>query len=331
MNVRKQLGLPSPRPETAEESVSRTASLEQVMETFLAQEKTTYALPTYEGRVTTLKRFRAFLKERSVETPSGLHPDLIWEYESVRHRYFRVKKPKKGKVRLRTLRADTINLRVFLRYLYDEGFILGDLCSVLNRIHAQKSLPRPLSLSTIEEWFSLCDLKTPMGLRDRALFELIYGSGLRVGEAVSLKLTDVNLAESEVLIQQTKTKRSRVVPLTRLSVHFLRKYLSEARPWLPRSPRSESALWLTGYGGALGKKSIQNRVRQHYRPQVQSHRKVSIHGLRHSFATHLLQRGASVRHVQEMLGHSCVNSTQVYTLVAIKDLKEVHRRCHPRC
>lgn len=329
MNIREPLGMPRPVDQQAWESNPlRGALLEELMETFLAEQKVKFSQTTYEARVTNLKKFRAFLRENQVSKPGELTPQLIRDYEKVRTKYFRVwgSKP----VCQRTLRQDTISLRVFLRDLYEKHVLLVDLCSVLNKIHAKRSLPRPLSPATIKEWFSLCDLKKPKGIRDRAVFELIYGSGLRSGEAMALNITDIDLAQKQVIVQQTKNHQGRIVPMTRLSVHYLNRYISEVRPWMPRSPKTESYLWLSGHGRAYTKKKIRDHVRKRYRPQVDSEVPITLHGLRHSFATHMLQAGASVRHVQEMLGHQCVNSTQIYTQVAIKDLKEVHRRFHPR-
>lgn len=330
MNIRESLGVPRPVDRKAWESCPlREFSLDSLMETFLAEQKVKFSKATYEARVTNLKKFRTFLKEHGVHKPGELTPQLIRDYEKVRTKYFRVCRSKP--TCQRTLRQDTISLRVFLRDLYEKNVLLVDLCSALNKIHAKKSLPRPLSPATIKEWFSLCDLSTPKGIRDRAIFELIYGSGLRSGEAMALTLTDVDLAQGHVIVQHTKNHKGRIVPMTRLSVHYLNRYISEVRPWFPRSPKIESCLWLSGHGTAYTKQKIREHVRKRYRAMVNSEVPISLHGLRHSFATHMLQAGASVRHVQEMLGHCCVNSTQIYTQVAIKDLKEVHRRCHPRC
>lgn len=308
---------------------TQTNSIEDLAERFLADQKTKFSQATYEARVTNLKKFKAFLKERGLSRPVDLNPQLIWEYERVRLQYFRLKKPGDS-VCQGALKQDTASLRIFLGYLYDEQALLSDLGTVLNKVPTPKSLPRPLSLTTIKEWFHLCDLENPRGVRDRAIFELIYGSGLRSGEAMSLTVGDLDLAERQVIIRQTKTRRSRIVPMTRLSVRFLNRYLTKVRPWLPRSPETEHCLWLSAYGPAMTGKKIQYRVRTKYRPRVQSAFPISLHALRHSFATHLLKSGASVRHVQEILGHHSVNSTQIYTQVAIKDLKEVHRRFHPR-
>lgn len=329
MNIREQLGAPRLVDHQAWESCPlRKTSLEELMEAFLAEQKVKFSKPTYEARVTNLKKLRAFLRENGVSKPGELTPQLIQDYERSRTKYFRTwgSKP----VCQRTLRQDTICLRVFLRDLYEKNVLLADLCSVLNKVHTKRSLPRPLPPAAIKEWFSLCDLKTPKGIRDRAIFELLYGSGLRSGEAMALTIADLDLAQGQVVVQQTKNNRGRIVPMTRLSVHYMNRYISEARPWLPRSPKTESYLWLSGHGAAYTKSKIRNHVRAYYRPRVNSEMPITLHRLRHSFATHLLQAGASVRHVQEMLGHYCVNSTQIYTQVAIKDLREVHRRFHPR-
>lgn len=267
--------------------------LEEAEVSFLADRKPNISNKSYQQRATTLEKFRLFLKEHDISLASQLTPQLIWEYERVRIKYFKVSAPR-TKTSPRTLGADTASLRCFFGYLYDERVLLSDLSVVITSVPERRSLPRPLTHEVINKWFSLWDLGSLEGPIDRALFELIYGSGLRTGEAMSLSLTDLDLTESQVLVQKTKNRDSRIVPMTRASVLFLERYIEEVRPKLPRTQKTEHNLWLSQHGTVYTTKKIQRRVQKIYCPRVKSQYPITLHNLRHSFATHLLQAGTPV-------------------------------------
>jgi site-specific recombinase XerD len=159
---------------------------------------------------------------------------------------------------------------------------------------------------------------------------LAFGLEIAKGEALALNLTDLDLAGGQLLIRGSKNGDARSVPLTRMSAHFLNRYLTEARFWLPKSPLTEKSLWLTDRGARLNADSIRNRIRKHYRPKLACGTPITLHRLRHSCATELMKGGASVRHVQEILGHRSINSTQLYTKMAIPELRTTFRQFHPR-
>jgi integrase/recombinase XerD len=172
------------------------------------------------------------------------------------------------------------------------------------------------------------DPHTSRGKRSRAILELLYGTGIRVGECERLDLSDVNLGQGVLFIRDGKGKRDRVVPLLGRAADALDTYLRDARPALMKDPR-ERALFLTRHGTRLRKKVIQYLVRMNAR-KAEIPKPLSPHQLRHACATHLLKGGADVRHVQKLLGHASLDSTAIYTHVAPVELAKAIEAAHPR-
>ena len=176
------------------------------------------------------------------------------------------------------------------------------------------------------------DAQTALGLRDRAMLELMYACGLRVSELVSLPATAVNLRQG-VLRVMGKGSRERLVPLGEESQHWLRRWSSEARPALletARDPSKVVALFVDANGDALTRQAFWALVKRCAAVAGIDPRRISPHGLRHSFATHLLNHGADLRALQMLLGHASLSTTQIYTLVAREQLKRLHAKHHPR-
>ncbi len=167
----------------------------------------------------------------------------------------------------------------------------------------------------------------PIALRDRALYELMYGTGLRVSEVKNLDVADIDSKERRVLVRQGKGKRDRVAPIGRTALSRLEEYLRDARPYfLQRAAVDRGALFLGQYGKRLGINSINERLKKYF----QGSGNITAHMLRHSFATHLLENGAGVKDVKELLGHECIESTIVYTHVSIRSMKKILKKYHPR-
>jgi integrase/recombinase XerD len=191
-----------------------------------------------------------------------------------------------------------------------------------------RTLPRPLSVDEVTALIAApADDGTPVALRDRAILETLYGAGLRISELVGLDVDDVDLDEGSVRAFG-KGSRERVVPLGRYATAALQAYLVRARPALAR-PRTRGALFLNQRGGRLTRQGCTNIVKAMAR-RAGIGKRVTPHMLRHSFATHLLEGGADVRVVQELLGHASVATTQVYTLVTKDRLRDVYFEAHPR-
>lgn len=218
-------------------------------------------------------------------------------------------------------------IRAFLRFLNREGFLAADVSEAMDSPAIWKKLPETLTLSEVEALLAAPDLNKPNGVRDRALLELIYGSGLRVSEAVGLTLQDVHFDEGYVRCRG-KGRKERLVPLSGASTAYLRRYLDEVRPqWQGNGVRSE--VFLSNRGKPLSRKTVWQLIRGYAR-RAGLAKKVKPHMLRHSFATHLLANDAPLRVIQEMLGHADISTTQIYTRVDAPRLIDIHRRFHPR-
>lgn len=213
--------------------------------------------------------------------------------------------------------------------MYRGGLIRENPCHnlKLGSLHREGLRRRPLTREEITAFLERLETEGSVGLRDRALFELIYSSGLRVAEAASLKREDVNLDRREIIVRG-KGDRDRLVPISKLAAAFLELYLAN---------RTDPDLWVFP-GGSRGPKTgghikpgtISERFRELLRRFDMDKKEISTHSIRHSTATHLLENGASVRHVQELLGHKNIETTVRYTHIQIDGLSKIYRKFHPR-
>ncbi len=227
----------------------------------------------------------------------------------------------------RSLARRLVAVRMFFRFLSLEGYVRKDVTEVVESPRLWKILPRVLSIPEVEALIRQPDTTTLLGRRDRAALELLYASGLRASELVGLKVDDVNL-QSGFVRAWGKGGRERIVPLGRSAARALADYLEKSRPLLVRGSSSPD-LFLSRRGKRFSRQWLWRLIGK-YLAQAGIKLKTGPHILRHSFATHLLGRGADLRVVQEMLGHSQISTTQIYTHVDRERLKEVHRKFHPR-
>jgi integrase/recombinase XerC len=218
-------------------------------------------------------------------------------------------------------------LRTFLRWLVRHGIIEGDPMPRRGALKTEKRLPRFLSKEQAERLLEAPDTSEPMGIRDRALLELTYAGGLRVSEVSGLNVTDLNLPTKEVRVTG-KGSKQRVVVMGEAAKRALTLYLRDVRPGLSNE-NSGLTLFLNRFGGRLSQRSIQLKVRR-YSAKAGLSTGVHPHTLRHSFATHLLDGGADLRIVQELLGHSSPATTQIYTHVTGSQARKVYLSAHPR-
>jgi integrase/recombinase XerD len=218
-------------------------------------------------------------------------------------------------------------VRSFHRFLVLEGEAEADPAEGVARPKVPRNLPRPLSVEEVAALVAAPGQDGPVGLRDRAILETLYGAGLRISELVALDVDDVDLEEGSVRAVG-KGSKERIVPLGRLAVKALEAYLTRARPALA-APRSRGALFLNRRGGRLTRQGSTNIIKDMAR-RAGIRKRVTPHMLRHSFATHLLEGGADVRVVQELLGHASLATTQIYTLVTQDRLRDVYFTSHPR-
>jgi integrase/recombinase XerD len=218
-------------------------------------------------------------------------------------------------------------VRSFHRFLLREGVTERDPARDVSQPKRPRRLPRPLPVDDVARLLEAPDPSSAAGSRDRAILELLYGSGLRISELVGLDVDDVDLDEGSVRVLG-KGGKERVVPLGRYAREAIEAYLTRWRPELANAG-SRGALFLNLRGGRITRQSCARSLAGHVRA-AGIDRPVSLHTLRHSFATHLLEGGADVRVVQELLGHASVATTQIYTLVTEEHLREVYYTSHPR-
>jgi integrase/recombinase XerD len=219
------------------------------------------------------------------------------------------------------------SLRKFYLWLLRQGKTEHDPCATIKSPHLGKPLPHTLSERDVENLLAAPETGEPLGQRDRAMLELLYATGLRVTELVSLRLDQVNLRQGVVRVTG-KGSKDRLVPLGEEAESWLESYLRESRRIILGKRQSDD-LFVTDRGGAMTRQAFWYLIKRHaLTAGIAKH--LSPHTLRHAFATHLLNHGADLRVVQMLLGHSDLSSTQIYTHVAQERLKELHARCHPR-
>ncbi|MBX5463934.1 MAG: site-specific tyrosine recombinase XerD [Clostridia bacterium] len=218
-------------------------------------------------------------------------------------------------------------LRAFYRFLTREGVRRENPALEVGRPALPHRLPRVLSVEEVDRLLAAPPAGSPRGCRDRAMLELMYASGLRVSELVQLDLSDLDL-EDQVVRCWGKGARERIVPVGRRALEALGEYLSWARPRLVRE-RHQEALFVNARGGRLTRQGFWKLLRGYAR-RAGIRQRITPHTLRHSFATHLLENGADLRSVQEMLGHADIATTQIYTHLTKGFVDDVYRRSHPR-
>lgn len=218
-------------------------------------------------------------------------------------------------------------LKRFYRFLLRENLIAVDPTLHLDSPKLPRALPKSLTEADVERLLDSVDLTAPAGLRDRAMLETLYATGLRASELVGLKVTAVNLNDG-VLRITGKGNKDRLVPLGEEAVAWLKRYLAETRPVLLNKQLSD-AVFVTARGGGMTRQAFWYLIKRHARVAGIT-RPLSPHTLRHAFATHLLNHGADLRVVQMLLGHRDISTTQIYTHVARERLKHLHAQHHPR-
>lgn len=226
-------------------------------------------------------------------------------------------------------RARTLStLRQLHRFLQMDGLSHGDPTEQLERPKLPRRLPHVLNTDEVESLIGAVDQANPRGLRDAAMLEFLYATGVRVSELCGLKVRDVELAEGYVRVRG-KGQKERLVPVGRSAMERLKEYLREARPAILKG-RHSPALFVSTWGGAFTRRAVAKMVQKAARAAQLAGKPVSPHKLRHAFATHLVEGGADLRAVQMMLGHADLATTQIYTHVDGRRLREVYDRHHPR-
>ncbi len=272
-----------------------------------------------------LRRYVSFLSRRDVGGPDAVEEATVRSFVAAlsASTHGADGKPYRATSVARALSA----IRSFHRFLVREGVTDRDPAAGVSQPRLPRSLPRPLPVEEVIRLLEAPDPGTRTGVRDRAILELLYGSGLRISELTGLDVDDVDLEDGSLRVLG-KGAKEREVPLGSFGRDAIAAYLTRGRPALA-SASTRGALFLNARGGRLSRQSCA-RVLGRYVRLAGIERRVTLHTLRHSFATHLLEGGADVRVVQELLGHASVATTQIYTLVTSQHLREVYETSHPR-
>jgi integrase/recombinase XerD len=265
-----------------------------------------------------LVRFMAFSKSRGCKNINSVTRSMIKAFLDVLQR--RGLSPS-------TLCRQIAALRSFYRFLVTEGLSDSDPTLNIDRPRGWQRLPKVLAEEEVNRLLDLQKGTSPTGMRDDAIIELLYATGLRISELTSLTLVATNLEVGYVLVTG-KGQKQRIIPVGEAALQKLRSYLFKARPRLAQG-RSIDRVFLNRFGRGLSRQGCWKLLRK-YAQLAGIRRLISPHMLRHSFATHLLEHGADLRSVQMMLGHADLSTTQIYTQVSQARLKRLHQRLHPR-
>jgi integrase/recombinase XerD len=285
-------------------------------ETYLRVEKGLSA-NSISAYMSDLKKLRAFAAKRELEL-IGLQQDHIaaWCGQLLQ-----------ANLSARSVARAQIAARGFFRFLMEDRVIAADPTEHMESFRSLKPLPRFLSHEEVERLLNAPDTQTPMGMRDRAMLETLYATGLRVSELVTLKTTQVNL-ELGYLSCMGKGSKERLVPLGAEAVSRIEAYLQSARPALMKKKKG-NFLFVSRRGSGMTRQGFWKIIGNHGR-SAGIGKRLAPHMVRHSFATHLLENGADLRSVQMMLGHADISTTQIYTHVTRERLRKIYQRFHPR-
>lgn len=273
-----------------------------------------YTISSYHNDITD---FYTFCKENSIFylniTYSESKKYLMYLYEE-------------KKEKATSVSRKISSIRSFYRYLNNQNVVKSNPFQLLNLPKKEKKLPRYFEYNELLDLFEVPDINTRLGKRNRLILEMLYATGVRVGELVNIKVSDINLNDKKITILG-KGNKERIVYYNDVTSKYLKKYLSEAR--IKLNINKSDYLFLNYRGGKLTTRGIQD-VLNKIITKTSLNKKISPHMLRHSFATHLLNEGCDLLSVQQLLGHSSLSATSIYTHVTTDRMKEVYFKTHPR-
>jgi len=270
-----------------------------------------------EGYARDLAKFRAYCGDAGVHELGEVSGPMVLEF---------LIRLSSSRLSVRTQARNLVALRGLFKFLRAARLIDVDPCAAIDLPKLGRKLPDVLSEEEVDRLLAAPDRSTKLGLRNAAMLELLYATGLRVTELCRLRSDAINL-EAGYLSTMGKGRKQRMVPVGEEAIAVIQEYRTRSRPELDR--RHSDYLFLTNRGGAMTRQGFWKLLGKLAR-QAGIFKEISPHTLRHSFATHLLQRGADLRAVQAMLGHVDISTTQIYTHVSRRHLSEAHRRHHPR-
>ena len=264
-----------------------------------------------------LRDFLNFLSQKGINSCSEVNYPILVSY---------IEQLRKNGFSSYSIARKISTIRSFFKFLSGQKYIKEDPTMILESFKRERNLPFVLSVSQINSILENIDTTKPMNLRDRALLELLYATGIRVSEIADLKIENIDIEVGYARVFG-KGSKERIVPVGKHAKKWLKKYLENVRPNLSKGAVG-NYVFLNRGGKKLSRQSIWKMIKKYGRKSAIS--QISPHTFRHSFATHLLEGGADLRSVQEMLGHVDISTTQIYTQLNRKRLKEIHKKYHPR-
>jgi len=273
---------------------------------------------TLESYGRDLKKFLLFIESRGITSAREIRYGDILDF---------LTHSREEGLTATTIVRSMVSVKQFFKYLLSEKVLSEDPTAHIKTPKMKKAIPGVISLDDVESILGAPDESTPEGLRDAAMLEILYATGIRVSELIGLKLNDVNF-ELGFVVVYGKGSKERVVPIGDKAKDKLLLYLRDSRPALLKG-RESKALFVTRRGAGMTRQGFWKIIKAQAR-RAGVTKEISPHTLRHSFATHLLERGADLRTIQIMLGHSDISTTQIYTHVESERLKEIHKKYHPR-
>lgn len=284
-----------------------------------------YSEFTVRGREGHIGFFIAWLEERGITEAIEVTRPVLERYQ----RYlFHYRKTNGEPLSFRSQHARLVPLRVWFKWMTRQNYILHNPASEIDLPRLGRSLPKHLlSAAEVERVMNGCDITDPIGLRDRAILETVYSTGMRRLEIVRLKLYDLSLDRGLLLVNQGKGSKDRYVPIGARAVAWLRKYIEQARPQLAVEP-DDFSVFLTAQGEPFSRDHLTWTVRERI-VAAGTGKAGACHLLRHTMATLMHENGADIRHIQAILGHEDIRTTQIYTQVAIRALQQIHSATHP--
>jgi len=284
-----------------------------------------YSQSTLHRRESDIRRFIGWCDERSLTHPNQITKPILVSYQRYLFYYRQARND-------RPLSATSQNhyltsVKQYFKWLTQENYLLYNPASELVIIKQNPSLPVVLSVEEVERLMQQPSTQTAGGIRDRAILELFYSTGIRRTELCKLQLQDLSLTRKTLYVRQGKGKKDRLIPIGERALHWVKLYLTETRPQLLIDIQQNS-VFLNDYGNAFRDNKLGDKVKRFMR-NAGINAPGSCHLLRHAMATHMLENGAELRFIQAMLGHADLAATQIYTHVSIRKLQEVHARTHP--
>jgi integrase/recombinase XerD len=283
-----------------------------------------YSEKTLHRRDSDIRRFIAWCDERALQHPNEITKPMLNAYQQYLYHYRQVNGEP---LSVASRNHYIVSVKQWFKWLAQEDHLLMNPASELLIPQQRVTLPVVLTLDEIEALMQQPEITTPYGLRDRAILELFYSTGLRRSELCNLKMQDLSLSRKTLYVREGKGGKDRLLPIGERALYWLTQYLAQVRPQLLINLH-ESIVFLNDYGEPFRDSKLGDKVKR-----FMTHAGItalgSCHLLRHAMATHMLENGAELRYIQVMLGHTDLRSTQLYTHVSIRKLQEIHAQTHP--